>query len=113
MNDRIDEVDTHAVTFVVRRLTLSTVEQMFVLATNENAESIPITDLADHVTEGSATYSDALVLWLVELYNYGRIDLQQLTSATRTYHAMHPELQVLLYEAVYDVVYPHSVEDLV
>ena len=117
MNDRIDEVDTHAVTSLIRGLSFDSVEHLFLLATNEGIETMPHSGLAtygtEYVAEVSGGFSDAVTMWLTELFGYGRIHIRQLTSATRTYHTMHPQVQVLLYETVYETVYPHPVEGLV
>lgn len=109
MNDRINGVDPHA----VNMLHLTSVEQLFLLANAETAVSRELLDMADDVSDGKAGFSDAIMLWLVDLYNQGRINIRQLNCASYTYHIMHPELQVTLYETVFEVDYPHSVAGLV
>lgn len=109
MNDRINGVDPHA----LKNLHLTTVEQLFLLANAETASSDYLLDMADDVSDGKSSFSDAIMLWLVDLYNKGRIDIRQLNYASYTFHIMHPELQVTLYETVYEIEYPHSIAGLV
>ena len=110
MNDRVNGVDpmTYA-----NRLNLSTVGGLMALSdTVAIVNEAEKADVREAVNNSNLNMTEALMAWLIGVYNYGLVDIQQVNNGMQSLVTMHEAVLATLYEYVFGAVPTGSVEEV-
>ena len=110
MNDRVNGVDpmTYA-----NRLNLSTVGGLMALSdTVAIVNEAEKADVREAVNDSNLNMTEALMAWLIGVYNYGLVDIQQVNNGMQSLVTMHEAVLATLYEYVFGAVPKGGIEEV-